>query len=248
MGRRTSTFVRAKSSRSLTSSSPFTRGRRPTVTSVAKASHGKPRRTSSFRKAPRIFPHFPPFFAFPNFFIFSLFFYQIIKKQQKSYTFFNVLIIFFPSLSSLPSSPPKSLSLSIVLFRRVTASPRRAEVHCVLLFLLIARYFAPSLSLSLKGEIISNYRESRRRRNLPCTSPGYSRGRPNKICRRESAIWRLSGLSSPIPAASEASAHAVGSLCLFTVIRYSFSGHRLIGRGLIGLHVCVRLHLADIHV
>jgi len=40
---------------------------------------------------------------------------------------------------------------------------------------------------------------------------------------RELAIWRLSGLSSSIPAASEASAHAVGSLCLFTVIRYSFS-------------------------
>jgi len=53
-------------------------------------------------------------------------------------------------------------------------------------------------------------------------------GRPNETCRRELAIWRLSGLSSPIPAASEAIAHAVGSLCLFTVIRYSFSGHQLI--------------------
>ena len=50
------------------------------------------------------------------------------------------------------------------------------------------------------------------------------RARPNETCRRELAIWRLSGLSSPIPAASEAQAHAVGSLCLFTVIRYSFSG------------------------
>merc|ERR1739838_982843 len=236
----TSTFVRARSSRSLTSSSPSTRGRRPTVTSVAKASHGKPRRTSSFRKAPRIFPHFSPFFAFPNFFIFSLFFYQIIKKQQKSYTFFNVLIIFFPSLVP-PLFPPKSLSFS--LNRIISSSDRvaaaRRSALCAFISINSSLFCSLPFSLSLEGEIISNYRESRRRRNLPCTSPGDSRGRPNKICRRESAIWRLTGLSSPIPAASEANAHAVGSLCLFTVIRYSFSGHRLIGRGLIGPHVCV---------
>merc|ERR1739838_834412 len=218
---------------------------------VAKASHGKPRRTSSFRKTPRIFPHFSPFFAFPNFFIFSLFFYQIIKKQQKSYTFFNVLIIFFPLFRPSPL-PPKYLSLSLsqsyyfVSSDRVAAARRSAL--CAFISINSSLFCSPSLSLSLEGEIISNYRESRRCRNLPCTSPGDSRGRPNKICRRESAIWRLSGLSSPIPAASEASAHAVGSLCLFTVIRYSFSGHRLIGRGLIGPHVCVRLHLADLHV
>jgi len=69
--------------------------------------------------------------------------------------------------------------------------------------------------------------------HFACSSPCLSylvfpsracRARPNETCRRELAIWRLSGLSSPIPAASEALAHAVGSLCLFTVIRYSFSG------------------------
>ena len=128
--------------------------------------------------------------------------------------------------------PQKSLSFSIVLIRiwsdRVDAA--RAPALCVLLFLLIARYFALSLSVYLEGEIISNYRENRRRRKLPCASPNNNNnnnnnnnGRPNKTCRRESAIWRLSGLSSRIPAASEAIAHVVGSLCLFTVIRYSFS-------------------------
>merc|ERR1739838_421654 len=244
MGRRTSTFVRAKSSRSLTSSSPSTRGRRPTVTSVAKASHGKPRRTSSFRKTPRIFPHFSPLFAFPNFFIFSLFFYKIIRK---SYTFFNVLIIFFPLFRPSPL-PPKYLSLNRIISSSDRVAAARRSALCAFISINSSLFCSLPLSLSLEGEIISNYRESRRRRNLPCTSPGDSRGRPNKICRRESAIWRLSGLSSPIPAASEARAHAVGSFCLFTVIRYSFSGHRLIGRGLIGPHVCVRLHLADIHV
>lgn len=49
------------------------------------------------------------------------------------------------------------------------------------------------------------------------------RGVRTRPVARELAIWRLSGLSSSIPAASEALAHAVGSLCLFTVIRYSFS-------------------------
>jgi len=73
---------------------------------------GNPEEPHLLERPLESFPISPPFFAFPNFFIFSLLFYQIIKKQQKSYTFINVLIIFFPSLVP-PLFPPKiSLFLS----------------------------------------------------------------------------------------------------------------------------------------
>merc|ERR1719466_316440 len=88
-------------------------------------------------------------------------------------------IFFPPSLSLAPPlfrCPPRNLSFSIVLIRiwsdRVDAA--RAPALCVLLFLLIARYFALSLSVYLEGEIISNYRENRRRRKLPCASPAWA--------------------------------------------------------------------------
>jgi len=72
---------------------------------------GNPEEPHLLERPLESFPISPPFFAFPNFFIFSLFFYQIIKKQQKSYIF-NVLIIFFPLSRPSPLPPQISLFLS----------------------------------------------------------------------------------------------------------------------------------------
>jgi len=139
---------------------------------------GNPEETHLLERPLESFPITPPL-RFLIFYFFIIFFTELLKKTKKSYTLLIYMnqSYFFP-LSSLPSSaafPPKSLSfslsLSIVLIPRVSASSRRARLHCVLLFLLIARYFH-----SLEGEIISNYRENRRCRNLPCTSPGIPAG------------------------------------------------------------------------
>ena len=177
------------------------------------------------------------------------------KSLSRPVAPFTTVFLFSLSLSSSPTQ-----TRSIIIMSHLFAcgvwhlSLFFAKWWNVLLF-----YFS-SLTHSAfgEGEIISNYRESRRCRpsscacscllvcgrrmkrvggnmhaHFACSSPCLpylffpSRAcwaRPNETCRRELAIWRLSGLSSPIPAASEALAHAVGSLCLFTVIRYSFSG------------------------
>jgi len=109
-------------------------------------------------------------------------------------------------------------------FAFVCACASRAVVDCAfILFFFLSLY---PLAFG-EGEIISNYRESRRCRPSSCACLALTCGLTWRVrtrpAARELAIWRLSGLSSSISVASEALAHAVGSLCLFTVIRYSFS-------------------------
>lgn len=195
--------------------------------------------------------------------------YGVFKDRVKLHLFLNhspapspLSQQFFFSLYLSPLPPPPLPPLKLVVLSSCRICLR---VACgISLFFAkwwnVLLFYFSSLTLSAfgEGEIISNYRESRRCRpsscacsylllcgrrmmrvvgnmhaHFACSSPCLlylfspsraCRSRPNETCRRELAIWRLSGLSSPIPAASEALAHAVGSLCLFTVIRYSFSG------------------------
>jgi len=159
--------------------------------------------------------------------------------------------IFFLSLSLAPPlfhCPPRNLSFSIVLIRlwsdRVDAA--RAPALCVCFyFLLIARYFALSLSVYLEGEIISNYRENRRRRNLPCASFAGVRTRPavaNRLFggfRAYLAGFRRHRRRSPTS--------SVLFVCLLLLdIR---SPRAPINRPWINrassAHMCLRLHLAD---
>merc|ERR1712180_480451 len=115
------------------------------------------------------------------FYFFIIFFTELFKN--KSYTFLTNEYFFSLSLAPpLFHCPPRNLSLSQSCYfvSGVTASTRRARPHYVCAFISInsSLFCSFSLSVYLEGEIISNYRENRRRRKLPCASFAGVRTRP----------------------------------------------------------------------